>query len=826
MRDNLRSAVRQLRHSPGFTLTVILTLALGIGSTTAIFSLVEGILLRPLPFQDADRLVLVGDHLGASPNISVTAREIATYSSATEAFSSIGGFITTSYELAAGQKGVAQPEQMHAARISADVLKTLGVGPLMGRVFTSEEELRHEPLAILSYPLWTNRYHRDPQIVGATIALDRRAYTIIGVMPRGFEFPLEPGRLEQSLLWVPLSLTPDELSDRRAGVWSYRLIARLKPGVGYPQAAQDADRVVHQVMREFPPSMSALKLRGDVEPVRENAVSEIRPLLATLFVAVSVVLGIACVNVAGLLLLRAIRRRREYAVRLAVGAPARAIVLESMLEGLLLSISGGALGLALAAGAVRAALHLLPDSMPRINSIAVDLGVSAFALAVSIATGVLCSIAPAFAGLRIDIGEALKDSMRTTTGGTSHSRLRAGLVVAEIAIALILLTVSGAFLRSFENMRAVDPGFRPENVLVAGYQLPVAQYSTRNSVNTFNRAVVEQLATEPAVTAVGISNALPGANSFGLSAFTIEGQPVSSWKLQFAAFGMVDGEYFRAMSIPVIEGRTFTENDRAESPLVVVVNRSMAEHSWPGQSAVGKRMHVGNPQKGLPWAQVVGIVADTKLGSRDEPSRDQWYAPVEQQAAILEGREATPNLTSPVAAYVVLRSALPPEQMARTLRSAIARIDPLLALDPLEPMTAALANVEAPRRFNTTLITAFAASALVLAITGIYALVAFSASERVPEMAIRMALGAQRVKILRLVLASGAKLALAGCALGILGSLLVAGLVKSFLFNVSATNPLIYAASALLMLLMALVASALPAVRAARVDPILTLRAN
>jgi putative ABC transport system permease protein len=389
---------------------------------------------------------------------------------------------------------------------------------------------------------------------------------------------------------------------------------------------------------------------------------------------------------------------------------------------------------------------------------------------------------------------------------------------------LVLLTVSGAFLRSFQKMRAVDPGYRPDHVLVAGYQLPLTQYSTDASVDLFNRAILNQLSNKPGIIAAGITNVLPASGFSPQCAYTIEGVSVDSWKLKFAAFGIICGDYFTAMRIPLLDGRTFTIHDDSTSSLVVIVNQSMARHSWPGQPAIGKRMHVGNPHKGLPWAMVVGVVADTKIGARDEPSIDQWYFPA-PQPAILVGSDASGKLTKPAGGYITVRSALPPEHMTQTLRSAVVEVDPLLALQQVQPMTDAISNIEAPRRFNTDLITAFAVGALLLAVTGIYAVVAFSVSLRTQEIAIRMALGAQRTGIVRLVLVSGAKLALLGCSLGVFGSLAVSRLVSSFLFEVSATDPFIHIAGALMMLLMALLASAPPAIRAASADPIDALRA-
>ena len=817
---NLRIAIRQLRQTPGFTLAAVLTLALGIGATTAIFSLVQGILLRPLPFRDADRLVLVGDHLGGRPGISVTAREIGIYTSAAGAFSSMGGFATASYEVSGG----AQPEEVNAARVTSSVFPTLGVPPAMGRTFSAQEDTSGQPVAVISHALWADRYASDPGVLGKTIVLDRKTYSIVGVMPRGFEFPLQPGRLDQTQLWVPLSLSREELDEQHEGYWGYRLVARLKRGITVAQAARDADRVATLVMAGFPASQSAIHIRGDARLLRDDLVSGTRPLLRTLFLAVGIVLVIACANVSGLLLVRAIRRRREYALRVALGAGAAAVIREALLESLLLSLAGGALGLALAAGGIRGVVHLLPESMPRITAISIDASVALFALLLAVASGALCAVAPGFAALRTNLNESLKESAHTGTGSARHAWLRSALVVAEIGVAMVLLTVSAALLRSFEKMQAVDPGYRSDHVLVASYQLPGRQYATDASVETFDREAMERLSRKPGVAAAGMTNSLPGAGAFPMGAYTIEGAE-QGWKLQFAAFAMTYGDYFQAMRIPLIEGRYFTRDDNQNAPLVLIVNESMARHCWPGRSAIGKRMHIGNPRKGLPWATVVGVVADTKLGSRDEPGNDQWYMPAEQPSIIF-GSQNSAKLTLPAGGYLTVRAALPPETMAETLRATIAEIDPLLALRQVQPMDAVVANVESPRRFNTGLIGGFAVAALLLAITGIYAVVAFSVSLRTQEIAVRMALGAQRERIARLVLASGAKLAFVGCAIGVFGSLAAARLVNSLLFEVSATDPALYASAAAVMIFVALAASGLPALRAASVDPIKALRQN
>ncbi len=808
--QDFRFATRQLRKSPNFTTIIILTLVLGIGGTTAMFSLIEGILLRPLPFPDADRLVLLGDHLGDGPHTPVTAREIGVYSQATTAFSAMGGYTGADYELS----GSMSPIEVNAARVTAGVFQALGVNPILGRVFTEQEDESHQPFALISYALWVERYHRDRSVVGTSVQLDRKLYTILGVMPRSFTFPLEAGRLDQTQLWVPMSLTAEDLSDGQAGYWGYHIVARMKNGVTVSQAAQDANRVAQQIMSALPSAQSAIRIRGDVTPLLEYDVAEVRPVLRTLFLAVSIVLLIACVNAAGLMLVRAIRRRREYAIRLALGARRATIIRESLMEGLLLGTAGGLLGLGLAAAAIRAALSLVPESMPRVDSISIDAAVAAFAITLALATGGLCSLVPAIAALHTNVTESLKESARTAAGA-SHAWMRSALLVAEVSVALVLVTACGASLRSLHKMQAVDPGFRADRVLTAGYQLPAQQYGTEQSAEAFSRSVLERLSSKPDMVNVGISSVLPASGVYGGSGYTVEGESEANWKLQFAMFSVIYGEYFRAMGIRLREGRYFDAEDRAHSLPVVIVNESMARHRWPRQNAIGKRLHAGGPKNPLPWVTVVGVVGNTKLGSRDEPDRDQWYVPAEQPATL--------NFTLD-SGYIVLRSSVVPEQMTNTLRKAVAEVDPQLALQPIETMTDVMSASEAPRRFNTDLLTAFAVAALVLAVTGIYAVIAFSVSLRRHEISVRMALGSQRSSIARLVLFSAAKLTFAGCILGVLGSLAVSRLVSSFLFEVSATDPFIYISGVALMMLVAILASSLPAIRAASADPVDALR--
>lgn len=822
---NLRLALRQLRRTPGFALTVVLTLALGIGATTAIFSLVEGVLLRPLPFHDPDGLVSIGDSLNAETNFDnagVTALEIGTYARDTTSFASLGGYTGNSEELS----GHGEPAQVNATRMTAGVFPTLGIAPLMGRVFTQREDEGHATVAVLSYRTWQSRFHGDLGILGSKILLDRKPYVVIGVMPRNFEFPLVAGRLNQSELWTPMSFTPDELAPSSAANWGYQMVGRLKPGITAEQATQDVNRVAGEVMRNMPPAFRQIHITAHVTSLKESAVASGKPLVQILMYAVLIVLLIACLNVAGLLLVRAIRRRRELAVRLALGASPRALIGNSLMEGILLSGAGGALGLLLAAIALQIAVPMLPDSMPRIDGVHLDTGVVVFALVLALLTGALCGLAPAFAAIRTRVNENLKEGGRTGSAGASHGRLRSALVVTEIAVALVLLAAAGALLRSFQKMREVNPGFRADHVLVAGYNVPGTQYTTQN-VATFNRSLVERLQSLPGSVAAGITNVLPASGFQGGSAYVLDEtahDAASGNTLRIAQWSLVSGNYFQAMSIHLASGRLFNTDDRQGSPPVVIVNQKLANRFWPGGDAVGRHLRIGTVESKTTWATIAGVVADTKTNALDAPDTEQIYSPVDQFYSILG--QFAPKEQGGFGGFIVLRSTLPPEQMTNSLRSVVASLDPHLALQQIQTMDQQLSSSEAPRRFNTSLISVFAAGALLLATIGVYAVIAFSVSMRAQEMAIRMALGSRRGQIVRLVLTSGAKLAAVGCAAGLIGSLAVSKLLSSMLFQVSATDPLILTASVGTMILLSLIACAVPAQRAASANPVDALRAE
>jgi len=806
----------------------VLMLALGIGASTAIFSIVEGVLLRPLPFPEPNRLVAVGDILqGASDGggISVTAPDVLAYTRGTHSFTSLGGYQQSNYELS----GVGEPATISGARLTAGVFPTLGVSPLMGRVFTQEEDDQKQQLAVLSYGMWQDRFHGSPQVLGSKILLDRKPYVVIGVMPRGFEFPLLPGQLNRTELWVPMSFTHDELTIGAAS-WNSQMVGRLKPGVSPQQAQADAESVAQETMRNYPSFMSSLRISAVVRSLQEDTVQQARPLVRTLFLAVIVVLLIACANLAGLLLIRAIRRRREIAVRLALGARGSALLGQAIMEGLILSLAGSLLGLGMAAYALQLGKSLLPETLPLIDQIHIDWRVAVFALLLGVFTGVICALAPAFAAIRTSLSQDLKEGGRTGSSGTGHARLRSSLVVAEIAVAMVLVSASGLLLRSFEKMRSVQLGFRPDHILTAFYSLPVNQYATQSAVDEFDKELLNRLQHLPGVTSVGIASLLPESGGNENQSFVVDGYvPPKGAGLNLAWTSQVLGDYFRAMGIALRRGRTFTEADNVHSQLVVIVNHKLAEHYWPGQDPIGKRIRWGMQETPTPWLTVVGEVDDVKQSAPDQETKEQAYEPAQQAfvsyGSLAASASAAFALTGN-AGFVVLRTALPPEHMENAMASTARSIDSQLPLTQMQTMEHAVSATEAPRRFNTGLITAFAVAGVLLALLGIYSIIAFSAALRTQEMAIRMALGSQRSGILGLMVMSGARLAVAGCALGLAGALLASGLLRSFLFGVSPFDPLVLALATVSVLLLAVIVSLLPARRAASTNPMQALRAE
>jgi putative ABC transport system permease protein len=819
----IRYAFRQFRESLGFSVTAVVMLALGIAATTATFSVVQGVLLRPLPFHDPGRLVALGDllegtGLGTGSGPPVTAPEIATYVRDTHAFESLGGYTVVGYEFS----GAGESAQVNVSRMSAGVFPTLGVVPLIGRFFTQQEDEDRQHVAVIGYSFWRSRLHGDPHVLGANILLDRQPYVVIGVMPRNFEFPLLPGHLNRSELWVPMNFTPPELTQN--GSWGFQMVGRLKPAVTLRQAQADADQVAGEIMRSFPSFLANLHITAVVRPLQEDTIAEARPLIRILFLAVCVVLLIACANLAGLLLVRAIRRRREIGVRLALGASTAALLRQSMLESLALSVTGGLLGVALAAIVIRVSISQLPENLPRISEIGLDWTVAAFAMFLAVATGILCSLAPAFAAIRTDLNESLKEGGRGGSAGGGHARLRSTLVVAEIGVALVLVAASGLLLRSFERMREVALGFRPEHVVVASYSLPRQQYGSQSAVNGFNDELLRRVKELPGAEFAGLTSVLPMSGSGGTTVFVPEGYVAPQGaNMSLASVTLVLGSFFSGMEIPLLRGRVFTGEDKEGAPLVVIINHKLAQHYWPGQDPIGKRLRLGTADTKSPWLTIVGEVADVKQDSPDVDTSEQYYEPVGQYETSLGSLGGSTDLFG-AGGYIALRTALPAEQMENALRATVRSLDPQLPLTQVQTMEQAVSDSEAPRRFNTAVIAAFAGAAVLLAVLGIYSVIAFSVELRVREIAIRVALGSQREGIVRLILHSAVRLATFGCVTGVLGSLLVLRLMGSLLFQVNAFDPFVLAFAAVTLILVVKAASLRPAIRAASINPVEALR--
>jgi predicted permease len=823
---DLKIAIRHLLKSPGFATTAVLMLAIGIGAATAVFSIVEAVLLRPLPFPQSERLVTLGDilegaNVGGDGEAGVTTQDIRNYTRDTHSFESLGGYQESSYELS----GFGEPAKESATRMSAGVLPALGVAPLMGRFFTQQEDDGSVQVAVVSYAIWQNRLHGDPHVLGTKILLDRKPYEVIGVMPRDFEFPLRPGHLDQDELWTPMSFTPQELGGPGSANWDYSMVGRLKPGITPMQAQQDAERVAKETMRGYPAFMASLHIHAAVRSLHEATISEARQLIRILFLAVLVVLLIACANLAGLLLVRAIRRRREFAVRLALGAGALNLLRQAVLESLVLSVSGGILGLALAAVGLRVAISHLPETLPRIDEISLNWPVVLFAIGLALLTGIGCGLVPAFAAWRTSVNETLKEGGRTGSAG-GHAWLRSSLVVGEIATALVLLTAAGLLLRSFERMRSVDLGYRADHVLSASYSLPAKQYGTQPAVDGFNRELIRRVQQLPGVKYAGFTTFLPASGRFSNSTFVVEGYaPPPGAEMNLATFVTIEGDYLQAVGVPLLAGRFFTPEDTADSQMVAIVNQKFAHHYWPGSDPVGKRFRIGMPESPTLWMTIVGEIGDMKENSPDEPTREQWYEP-NGQAEKSMGSLASKDTVFGDSGFIVLRTVVQPDLTANNLRTTVRSVDPQLALTQVQSLEQSVSDSEAPRRFNTWLISAFAIAAVLLAALGIYSVIAFSAALRLQEMAIRMALGSQRSGILGLIFLSAVKLALAGCAVGMIAAAATSRLLDTLLFGVSPFDPLVLSLAAVFVVALAVAASLLPAARAASIDPMRALRAE
>lgn len=810
---DVRFAFRTLAKSPGFATVAILTLALGIGANTAIFSVVNAVLLNPLPYRQPNRLVQVQEELpilGRGP-LDLPAPDVIAFQHQNRVFTAVAGFTAISVDLT----GVGQPERIGAARVSWTLFPILGVDPLLGRTFTSEEDSLGRRVAVLSYGLWKQRFGGDRSILGRTISLERIPYTIVGVMPPSFTFPCLLG-YRAAAIWVPMSFTARE----RASVgdnFDIGLIARLSPGVSLAEAQADANAIAARIQRQYPASMrSESKLSAVVTPLREVVVGGVQTLMAVLLGAVGLVLLIACVNVANLLLARTMSRQRELAVRLALGAGRGRLLRQFIAENVVLALAGGALGTGVAFWGDRVLIRLAPSTIPRVHGASIDVFVLFFALVLSIVIGVVIGAAPAFVAAGSDVNSSLKEGGRSLTAGRRHERLRAALVVSEIALALVLLAGAGLLIRSFIRVLEVNPGFKAQHVLTFNVALPLAGYPHAGSIRAFYRELRDRLARLPGVQDVGFATNLPMRASWGKTFAPENHHPAPGAQMNFCFNALVSGNYFQALRIPLIRGRYFSYEDTEQSTPVVIVSQSIARKFWPHENPTGKRLKWGTAQSRGPWLTIVGVVGDVKPGSLGGPSLPSTYEPYSQAS------DARVLVASDV--DFAIRTSEDPAVLAAAARAEVWGIDPQLPVTSVETMSTIVAESLVPRRFNLFLLVAFASLALILAAVGIYGVISYSVSQRTHEIGIRMALGAERRDITRLVLREATELALIGVSLGVLAALGLTRLITSLLFGVSPTNPLTFFAVSLILTAIALLACYVPARRATRVDPMGALR--
>jgi putative ABC transport system permease protein len=827
--QDLRFGLRTLRKSPGFTAVAIITLALGMGTNTAIFSVVNYVLLRPLPFKNPSSLVLLHEgfpslglsHLGFSPP------DLTVFMRAQKSFKAISTFLNERVDIS----GQSEPDRVTVTRVSASLFPMLGEQPMLGRNFAPEEDAPGHPVAILSYRLWQSRYGGASDILGQRLELDRQPYTIIGVMPRNFVFPL--AGLEHNStpaeVWVPMAFTPDELQ-----AWgnSYMpsVVARLRPGVSLEQARAEAQSLTPAILASYP-SFTHIGnvLRGgglDISafPFQEEVVGSVRTLLLVLMAAVSFVLLIACANIATLLLSRAANRQKEIAVRSALGATRFRLIRQLLTESLLLAFAASAVGLLIAVWARNLMLSLAPSSIPVPHHISLSVSVFAFALGVSIFAAVLFDLAPAFQVSFASIQGSLQESGRSATTSRSRHRLQGIFVTAEFALALVLLTGSGLLIRSFAKLLETNPGFRPDHILTVNVPLPRQAYAKGAQIREVYGGLLDRVSRLPGVQSAALSNDLPLDGCGETVAYSFEGRTQVEGKTPKAICqSFVKGSYFQTMGIPLLQGRWFTPEDRVGSEQVAVVNLSMAQKFWPGQSAIGKRIIWGeaHPNPAHPWETIIGVVGNVKEESLNTPATPQVYRPYSQLPDPFLGVDPLGDWH---AMSVVVRTHRDPTSLASVVVAQVHFLDPDLAVTSIRSMTQVISSSVAGPKFNTFLVALFAALALILAAIGIYGVLAYTVTQQSHEIGIRMALGAQQRDVMRLILKRGARLALLGVAIGAAGAVLLTHLMASLLYGISPTDPVTLCSVTIVLVGVALLACYIPARRAMRVDPMQALR--
>jgi len=810
MYNDFRYAVRMLLKTPGFTIAAVATLGLGIGACTAIFSVVNAVLLRPFPYQNPGRLALIREAIPklGSGSVPVSAPDVLDFQRLNHVFEKVAGFENLSMDLS----GVNEPERLAAARVSSGLFPLLGVEPMLGRSFSSDEDRPGQNVVILGHGLWQRRFGADRLIIGKMLTLNRNLYTVVGVMPNGFQFPqIGITFAGPADLWVPMRFTSEELS-QRGDNFNIGVIARLKPDVSFEQANAEARSVAARIRESYPPAVgNDFDLTAHVLPFKEEVVRNVRRLLLVLLGAVGLVLLIACTNVANLLLARAASHRKEMAVRRALGASRYRLLRQILVECFLLALSGAGLGLLIGIWGTDLFVSFTADALPRAREISLDVRVLGFALGLALLTSVLFSLAPFLHVSRLKLTHMLNEGTRNATASPARGRLRTGLVVCEITLSLVLLICAGLFIRSFKLLNQVDPGFKPQKVLSMTIALPATSYRTDAQVFLFYQQLMEQLERLPGVLSVGAGTDLPLRSSW-TRLFTAEGwkEPPSGIS-PTNAHTVVFGNYLSALGIPLKRGRYFTDQDRSATSGVLLINETMAQRFWPNEDPLGKRLKWGLPGSENPWLTIVGVVGDVKDGRLNAETRPHTYEPYVQSNLIRFLR-------------VVLRGAHGQQRLAAAMRAQVWALDRDLPVSDLQTMEQIVVDSVAPQRFNTILLGSFAAVALVLACVGIYGVMAYLVTQRTQEIGIRMALGAQQRDVFQSVVGQAMMLVLIGLAIGLVAALCVTRLLSSLLYGIGATDPVTFTMVSLLLMGVAFLASVIPGYRASRVDPMVALR--
>jgi len=804
--QDLRYGARMLVKKPGFTLVAILTLALGVGASAAIFTVINAALLRPLPYEDAERLVVVATTMRRE-TVEVRSSsypDFVDWRDQNTVFERIAARAEASFTLTGG----AGPERVDGELVSADYFPLLRARAAFGRTFLPEEDSAPDMrrVALVGHSLWQRRFGGSPALVGQTIQLNDGNYTVVGIMPEGFR-----GVSDEAEIWLPMmmvsSVTPAGVLQARNQRWQ-STVARLKPGTTLAQAQTEMDVIMRRSEQAY---LDSNRNRGArVTPLQEQFFGDLQPTLWILLGAVGCVLLVACANVANLQLQRAAGRASEMAVRLAVGATPRRLIRQLLTESLLLALIGGALGVLLALWSVDFLIKLIPMTFPSFVKLTVDGRVLGFSLLISVLTGAMSGLAPALQAARSALNEALKAGGRTASGGLGRNRLLGSLVVSEIALALTLLIGAGLMIRSLQRLQVVDPGFNAERLLTMRVSLPLQRYP-RDQIVAFSQQLCERLQSLPGAQSVALASDLPLSGSTSAGPIELEGrhEEPAGGVIRMYRHRVTPG-FFSTLGIPLIKGRDFTADDHAQAPGVVIISEAMARRYWPNEDPIGKRLR-GTGQ-GSPWLSIVGVAGEVKYrGLPQNPNADpDVYFP------LLQGPSGS--------LFLAVRSGVDPDSMVATVRGVLRNLDPDLPAYDIATMAEHVANQTTQSRFSAWLLSLFGALALALAAVGIYSVMAYAVEQRSREIGVRVALGARAGDVLKMVIGQGMRLALAGVALGLGAALALTQLMKRLLFGVGAADPLTYGALALLLTLVALMACYVPARRATKVDPMVALR--